>query len=236
MAQEQNSTQPLKKNSLVFFTVFFLCLAVLMGLMYYMPKFRQLFFDVPNLRPSAEENGQISGNVFADVEGNHPHALAITYLKSKGVIKGYDDGSFKPDELITRGEVMKLVVGALHIYPHHVSYRHCFNDVGDEWFAPFVCYSKERGWVSGSEDNKFYPGRNITGAEFLKIVIHAYKVIGLEDQKEGAPWFEEYVNLAEEKGWINSFGGASGFDPMAELTRAELAELLFIIMQTEQLA
>ncbi len=233
MAQDQNSTQPLKKKSLVFFSVFFLCLALLTVAVYYMPNFRQLFFDSTNLRPSANENGEISGNLFADVAGNHPNALAITYLKSKGVIKGYEDGSFKPDELITRGEVMKLVVGALHIYPHHVSYRYCFNDVGDEWFAPYVCYAKGREWVSGSEENKFYPERNITGAEFLKIVIHAYKVVGLEDQREGAPWYEPYVNLADEKGWMGSVDGSSEFDPQMELTRAQLAELLFRIAETE---
>lgn len=218
---------------MVFFAVFFMCLAVLTVAVYFMPNFRRLFFDSYNLRSSADEIGEIGGNVFADVGGEHPNALAITFLKSKGIIKGYEDGSFKPDELITRGEVMKLVVGALHIYPHHVTYRYCFDDVGDEWFAPYVCYAKGREWVSGSEDNMFYPERNITGAEFLKIVTHAYKVVGLEDQREGDPWYEAYVNLAEEKGWLGSVDGGYNFDPQMELTRAELAELLFRISETE---
>lgn len=239
MAQDKILSPLKQRKPLIFMTVFLVSLAVLMGFMYYVPKFRQLFFNSENLRPAAEVNGEIAGNVFADVEGTHPRAMAITYLKSKGVIRGYEDGTFKPDDLITRGEAIKLVVGALHIFPHHVVNRHCFGDVGDEWFAPYVCYARQREWVTGSEDNMFFPGRNITGAEFLKIVINAYKVQGLELPAEGdeaGPWYSPYVTLAEEKGWTSDFGGEKGFDPEKDLTRAELAELLFKIMQTENIA
>ncbi len=235
MTQKQINEISGKKKFLIFISVFFVCLILLTVGTYYVPKARQLVFgDQQKLRPAALERGEIQGNIFADVRGDHPNAIALAYLKSKRMIQGYEDGNFKPDELISRGQVMKLVVSALHVYPHQVRYAYCFNDVGREWFAPYVCYAKNEGWISGSGDNMFFPERNITGGEVLKIATNAYNVAGIKGEiKEGDPWYKPYVEYGEGAGWLDSPDGKKAFDPDAELTRAELSELLFRIMQTE---
>lgn len=235
MTQKQTNEISGKKKFLIFISVFFVCLILLTVATYYVPRARQLIFgDQQQLRPAAMERGEIQGDIFADVSGDHPNAVALVYLKSKGIVQGYGDGSFKPDDLITRGQVMKLVVSALHVYPHQVRYSYCFDDVGQEWFAPYVCYSKDKMWISGSGDNKFFPERNITGGEVLKIITNAYNVEGIKGEiGEGDPWYKPYVEYGESTGWLESLDGKKAFDPDAELTRAELAELLFRIMQTE---
>lgn len=40
-------------------------------------------------------------------------------------------------------------------------YENCFEDVEDEWFAPYVCYAKEKGWVTGYPDGTFKPENNV---------------------------------------------------------------------------
>jgi len=235
MTQKQTHEISGKKKFLIFISVLFVCLILLTVGTYYVPKARQLILgDQRQVRPAALERGEIQGNIFVDVEGDHPNVVAIAYLKSKGVIQGYEDGSFKPDDLITRGQVMKLVVSALHVYPHRVRYSYCFDDVGGEWFASYVCFAKEKRWISGSGDNLFYPERNITGAEVLKIIANAYQVEGIKGEiGEGDPWYKPYIEYGESAGWLESLGSQTAFDPDAELTRGELGELLFRIMQTE---
>ncbi len=235
MIQKQTHEVSGKKKFLIFISVFFVCLVLLTVGTYYVPRARQMIFgDQPQLRPAALEKGEIQGNIFADVSGKHPNAVALAYLKSKGVIQGYEDGNFKPDDLITRGQVMKLVVSALHAYPHHVRYSYCFDDVKGEWFAPYVCYAKEKEWISGSGDNMFFPERNIKGAEVLKIITNAYQVEGIKGEiGEGDPWYKPYVEYGKSAGWLESLNGESEFDPESELTRSELSELLFRIIQTE---
>lgn len=233
--KNKNDKQP--SSLLIFLTTFFVSFAILLTALYYTPSLKNLVFDSNNLRPSAEQLDSFEGNVFSDINSSHPFALSILYLKSKGVFKGYEDGSFRPNDFITRGEVIKLVVGSLHIFPHHVSYRHCYLDVNDEWFAPYVCYAKYRGWISG-ENKSFLPMDNITVAEFLKIVIEAYKVLGLEKFDDSYDWFFPYLKLANEKGWVDFYYNFDEFydlDPFRKLTRGEVAELLFNIMQTEDI-
>jgi len=175
-------------------------------------------------------SGQVSGDVFADVEKDHNNAYAIAYLKSRGVIRGYEDDSFKPDDLINRAEFLKLISTVYHVYPHHLRYNNCFEDVHNEWFAPYVCYAREKEWVQGAEGNQFYPDRNIKGSEALKILTVALKVDdsslhGVAGDSDD-PWYTGYIALAEKREWLD-LSEDGWFDPEAELTRAEVSELLF---------
>ncbi len=98
--------------------------------------------------------GLISANTlgsteFADVPETDPNAVAIDFLQESEVIKGYEDGSFKPEGEINRAELMKILVEAQGVTPDPEEYKDCFTDIKDEWFAPYVCYAKEMEWVSG---------------------------------------------------------------------------------------
>ena len=54
----------------------------------------------------------VNTDVFTDVQLGHPEYIALKYLKEKGVITGYSDGSFKPDNLISRVEALKIILAA----------------------------------------------------------------------------------------------------------------------------
>ena len=221
----------------MFLSIFLGSILILSAAMYFVPKGRQMLFGPDGLRLAAGEDifsGEVDGYVFADVEGTHSHAYALTYLKSRGVVRGYADNTFRPDDLIKRSEVVKLVVGARHIYPHSVVYSYCFSDVANEWFAPYVCFAKKREWVGGSGDDMFNPEKNVKGAEVLKIIMEAYNVEVNSDIEEGSdePWYNPYVDVAEGRGWIEKDENFK-FDPEAEMTRSEVAEILFRVILSE---
>ena len=114
--------------------------------------------------------------VFKDVPSDDENAAAIAALKQQGLIRGFEDGSFKPLDTIRREEFIKLVVAAKKADPHPVSNNHCFKDVGAEWFARYVCYAKRMGWVQGYEGGRFGAGANITGVEALTIITRVFGV------------------------------------------------------------
>ncbi len=126
--------------------------------------------DWSNVQDSVES---VSTGTFTDVTGIHPNAPAIEFLYYSEIISGYPDGSFKPNGEVNRAELMKMVVEMIFGTPDDETYKNCFPDVKTEWFAKYVCYAKEQGWVSGYPDGTFRPANNTNRAEAIKIILNA---------------------------------------------------------------
>jgi hypothetical protein len=99
---------------------------------------------------------------------DHSYDTSILYLTALGVVKGYPDGSFRPDQSLTRAEMLKIVLkpqlqGELMTGKEVVN---CFSDVmSGAWFAPYVCLAKQQQIVRGYPDGRFGPEQSVTIAE-----------------------------------------------------------------------
>ncbi len=157
-----------------------------------------------------------STDAFTDVAKIHPHADAIAYLKEKGIIKGYGNGQFLPDNTINRAEFMKIIVGSA--FPVSTG-KDCFKDVKDEWYSPFICEGKKRGIVEGYPDGTFKPGLNINAVEASKIVAKAFGV----DEKNvaGELWYKPFIDGLSKKKAIP----VSIDYPEKKVTRGEMSEM-----------
>jgi len=181
----------------------------------------------------------LADTVFLDVPSDYPNAYAIAYLKNLGLVEGYDEHHFKPDKVLDRAEFMVFLVKALRVYPYAVRYSYCFDDVGNEWFAPAICFAKNRGWIEGNERNLFRPGDDVTQAVALKVVLTAFNVKLLDAPTAGVSaqsisrddWYAPYAWTAAQNGWLGD--EPELFNPDATMTRAELAQLLYKIMISE---
>src|SRR3989344_3079259 len=161
---------------------------------------------------------------FSDVTATTPYSSSITTLRERGVLEGYADGSFKPNQTINRAEFLKIVLGArgstaLTTGGGTIEGSRCFPDVNEEWFASFVCAAKEEEIVGGYPDGLFRPEQNINFAEASKILSLAY---GQEPHTYGDEWFKGYVDALEASRAIPP--SIAGFD--RELKRGELAEMM----------
>lgn len=161
---------------------------------------------------------------FPDVPG-HPYEDAINYVESNGIVEGYPDGTYKPDDLINRAEFTKIVVGA--VFGPNQTGDHCFPDVTDQWFASFVCTAQAKGIIEGYPDGNFQPENNVNYAEALKIVLNTYGAPVGPDYDE---WFQKYVDFAAG----NGLSYAGGKNPGDMLTRGEMAELIHWIDASPQ--
>lgn len=178
--------------------------------------------------------------IFSDVKSDYPNAEALESLRNVGVIGGFSDGSYKPDEKITRAEALALIANATDADFGGKIYANCFTDVKEEWFAVFVCYGKDKGFLKGYEDGSYKPNDVVNKVEILKVVMTAF---GYELPKtvkeqpysdvEVTAWFAPYVYIAKEQGITSS--DSPTFDPSHQMTRAEFAQLIYNVMKDQDL-
>ncbi|MFA6527982.1 MAG: S-layer homology domain-containing protein [Candidatus Gracilibacteria bacterium] len=171
---------------------------------------------------------------FTDMNSDDEYYDAISYLQSIGTIEGYADGTFKPDQDINRAEVMKILIEGLGITPSLEDYSFCFDDVQDDWYAPYVCYAKAQGWVSGYEDGYFRPANPINRVEATKMVINTQgfsqelssNFIALPfTDVDSSEWYAIYLDVAENLNLVTESSGA--FHPSENMTRGYLSEMIF---------
>ena len=105
---------------------------------------------------------------FSDVPDDAWYATAVKTLASLGMMDGYPDGTFRPDEPITRAEF--ATVGLAFAYdPLDADCSYC--DVSaSAWYHTYVAQATTYGWIGGYPDNTFRPGNNITRVEVCVIV------------------------------------------------------------------
>lgn len=177
-----------------------------------------LFFVATVLLVSAPAVMQsATTNQFSDVIEENPFGNTILEMRQKGFVAGYPDGTFAPDNSISRAEFITMVVRATNPSPKGAG---CFPDVASDWYAPFVCTAKQNGWVRGYDDGTFKPANNINFAEAATILNRAY---GLNPgaASAGENWYKPFVKTLESKNAIP----VSIDNPEKKISRAETTEL-----------
>ncbi len=117
----------------------------------------------------------VSGQTFSDVPPSHPFYVYIERMARRGIIGGYSDGTFRPDNNATRGQISKIVANAAGIQDPIPQSRQTFSDVPPT--HPFWVYIERlagRGILGGYSDGTFRPDNNATRGQVSKIVSNAF--------------------------------------------------------------
>ena len=105
---------------------------------------------------------------FQDVEKDRWSYEYIAYLQKRGVITGYPDGKFKPEQNITRAEFAQIVCKYATYKDTLVDNK--FKDIIDHWAFKAILTCAYNNWVIGYEDGTFKPDNYITRAEVTTII------------------------------------------------------------------
>lgn len=184
----------------------------------------------------------VSGTAYAqetmDFDG-HQNEIAIQYLYDNGVVEGYPDGTFKPDNELNRAELMKILVLGAGYDPSAEVYNNCFPDVTDEWFAPYICFAKEKGWVEGYPDGTFAPGVNVNKVEAVKMLLEIFKAEvrsgsdnNYNDTEQGT-WYFDYVTTAYDLGLLEEEAGTNYYPDM-DIKRGQVSENIYRLLMDEK--
>lgn len=188
-----------------------------------------------SVSPSIPSN---SGNSESLKDINDSWAKAnIIKLVQKGVIKGYSDGTFRPQARVNRAEFAVMICAAMGLKPEGANSL-SFNDRDriPVWARGYVAVAVSRGILSGYSDGKFKPSQSITRAEMASMLSRALgqssstnTAVVFKDKDQIPPWALTGVTVAVQRGIIG--GRPNGtFGPSMPATRAETATMLVKFM------
>lgn len=144
---------------------------------------------------------------------------SIGYLTGQGILEGYADGRFRPDQKMNRAEFTKIVVAARFAPSDYQAFSEgCFADVQEKtWYTSYVCFAQNKGIVAGYPDGLFRPDAKINQAEALKVLLLTFdqKIVPATD-----PWYHQYLDTAERIGMLYFAGGN---EAAHHTTRGEMA-------------
>ena len=123
---------------------------------------------------SVEEAAQACGMTWSDKGfsdlGESVFVKDIETMRLYGILKGYGDGTFRPEQTLKRGEMCALFVQAFR-YPMFEDRTSLFADVeADCWYTPYINTMAHLGLVQGDGDGNFRPTDTITHEEFLVLL------------------------------------------------------------------
>ena len=168
--------------------------------------------------------------VFGDISG-HWASEYITALAEKGVVSGFEDNTFRPNALVTRAELVTMMLSALDKKPETGD---SFNDVNEsDWYAQYLAAAYRIGMIKGDSDGNFRPNDCITRQDAATII---YRALNLSDDgaadetafidyNEISDYARAAVASMHKSGIISGMPDGS-FAPLSCATRAEAAVMI----------
>lgn len=184
---------------------------------------------------SVKGNGESESTSFSDLPENHWAYNYVMSLCESGIINGFEDGTFRPGESVTRAQLVKML--ACMSGEQFSDKKSSFTDVAENaWYAPYVVWASKNGIVKGVSATEFNPDGAITREQIAAMVFRYcnYKGIELEnsvearnftDQKEISSYAVEAISALKNAGIINGYEDGS-FRPQKNVSRAEAAKML----------
>ena len=129
-----------------------------------------IFFRL--LTDETREANMTKSNGYNDMKDGAWYTCAVSTLSKMGIIKGYEDGSFKPDASISRAEFAAI---AARFDPDGDKTPATFSDVSSRWAKDAISIAANHGWIKGCEDGSFKPDQKITRAETMTLVNRVLK-------------------------------------------------------------
>jgi hypothetical protein len=121
-------------------------------------------------RISSDEKRQetVPENAFSDVDASEWYTKAITFLKNKNIVTGYENGEFRPNEPVTRAEMATMVSRYDSLKSDS---NNPFSDVDKEhWAFDYIISASVNNWIVGYPDSTFKPNALATRAETATLV------------------------------------------------------------------
>ncbi|MGG1657972.1 PQQ-binding-like beta-propeller repeat protein [Brevibacillus sp. NRS-1366] len=205
---------------------------------------------------SAEDGGYFKQCVVTVVEANdalldpdsslsdidrHWAKNAIIQAVSKEIVKGYPDGTFKPDRTVTRAEFAVLLMNALKPTGKGAALAFADKDAIGSWAVGQIAQCVELGIINGYSDGTFRPNKTITHAEMIVMVVRAANLpiaddiatAGYLDDASIPPFARSQVAAAKLYG-ITSYIADNRFGPSEPSTRAKAVTAIMNMLKVKK--
>jgi hypothetical protein len=178
---------------------------------------------------------------FSDVVAGVWYYDAVTFAAARGITTGTGGGHFSPGAALTRGQMLVMLLRAYGIAPDENPAVN-FADAGNTYYTGYLAAAKRLGIANGVGNNLFAPEQQITRQEMFTLLYNALKAISqlphgnsgkmlssFTDSAKIAEWAKDAITLLVATGTIT--GSGDKLDPTAITTRAELAQVLYSLLE-----
>ena len=176
-----------------------------------------------------------TGDMFSDVAEDQWYYDYVLEAAELGIVKGNPDGTFKPNDQVTRADFALMTVRMLGVDEDGLEFTTtAFTDVNDETYnAAAIQYCAEKGLIGGDGDGKFRPNDSITRQEAAKIIAEALELTETDDELFADDsliheWAEDYVYQCKAAGIFGGDAGTGNFRPTDAISRAETAKIMVV--------
>lgn len=164
---------------------------------------------------------------FSDVDSESEMGTAVKALADYGVIDGYSDGTFRPDNHITRAELCKMINVLFNFTDVGIN---DFTDVSyNDWYYMQVLIANEYEYIEGFEDGTFRGNNKVTREQACVIINRITPLLEIENTVEitdyVSDWAYEAVQMIANHKLLKT-GENGNFRAKDNITRGELAMLL----------
>ena len=167
---------------------------------------------------------------FSDVSGEEL-SEAVEVLSGLGIVSGYSDGSYHPDDALTRAQFCKMAVYAMDGGSELGRYSTVtiFPDVKPSfWASSYINMAAKKGIIAGFADGKFKPNQTVTAGQAVTILMRG---LGYKDENMGGVWPQGYMAEAKTCGLLKSTGITSAY---SALTRGQAAKLFLNLFEAKR--
>lgn len=177
---------------------------------------------------------------FSDVPASAWYYKAVTFAAARGITAGTGNDRFSPDEKLTRGQFIVMLMKACGIAPDS-DHGDNFADAGNTWYTGYLAAAKRLGITSGVGNNMFAPDKEITRQEMFTLLYRTLKLLGrlpkgttnrtlasFTDANDIATWAAEAMAYLVEAGIVSGSDGK--LLPTDTTTRAQMAAVLYSLL------
>ena len=181
-----------------------------------------------------------SAATFSDVPESHQYYTAIEWAAQSGIVNGFEDGTFQPEQPLTKAQALKVILISSNI-AEVTEGEINFPDVpGDSWFYPYVKTAFTKQIVNGEGDGTFSGDKQLIRAAFLKMALLARNIdvrahIGKDHAADvlASDWFAPYMGYARKVNLITP-DLDNNLLPGKITTRGEAVDILLKLARLEK--
>ncbi|TXK85257.1 S-layer homology domain-containing protein [Paenibacillus sp. N3.4] len=181
-------------------------------------------------------------HVFIDMNG-HWAAQYVDRLAGRNVVDGFEDRTFRPDQSVTRVQLVKMIADALALKATGTPTYFADSNLLPDWAKDTIAQAAQEGLIQGYEEKGsawFKPNQPLTRAELAVILsrvldrnaVHASKgVAAFTDQKDIPEWAQPAVMAVSGANIVSGYPDGS-FRQAGYVTRAEAAKMIYMLLES----
>ena len=166
---------------------------------------------------------------YSDTSGHWAEGAIDKWSGSYGILSGYEDGTFRPDNTITRGAFAGIMSRFLQYQAE--ADRKTFSDIQGEYWESAILKLNAAGVYLGT-DGKALVNHDITRQQAVTMIARAFGIpetagtLPYADAGSIAEYAKGYLMTMQQRGYITDVGSDQMFRPTAAITRAEVVNIL----------